>query len=62
MGLRLAEGIDYQRLTETTGLTLDEVWVSRFCEEGWLQKQHGRLIATNEGRQRLDYILGNVIA
>ena len=62
MGLRLAEGIDYQSLTETTGLTLDEVWINRFCEEGWLQKQQGRLIATNEGRQRLDYILGNLIA
>lgn len=62
MGLRLAEGIDSQKLSDDTGLMLDQDWIKRFCEEGWLNSQHTRLVATGEGRQRLDYILGKLIA
>ena len=61
MGLRLAEGISVERLAQT-GVYLDKNWVDRFCSEGWLHANNDVLSATGEGRQRLDYILGQLIA
>ena len=60
MGLRLAEGVSLTRLSETD-ITLDDLWVERFITENWLIQKDGQLIATAEGRQRLDYILGQIM-
>ena len=60
MGLRLAEGVSKKRLAEK-GLTLDAHWVNRFTSENWLTIKGDNLIATAEGRQRLDYILGQIV-
>ena len=60
MGLRLAEGVSLSRLT-STGIQLDTDWMKRFCEEGWLTQNTDILSATLEGRQRLDYILGQLL-
>lgn len=60
MGLRLAEGVSLSRL-EKASLKLDDKWVNRFISENWLSQKGDRIIATAEGRQRLDYILGQIL-
>ena len=60
MGLRLAEGVCLSRLSRSS-IRLDETWVKRFISENWLCQKGDRLIATSEGRQRLDYILGQIL-
>ena len=66
MGLRLAEGIELERLAgiagRPAGELLDPVAVGRFVEDGWLEHRPGRLAATTTGRQRLDGILTALLA
>lgn len=61
MGLRLADGISLSQLSQKSDLQLDKKWLDRFCECGWLCCDEDRLWATDEGRQRLDYILGQLM-
>jgi coproporphyrinogen III oxidase-like Fe-S oxidoreductase len=66
MGLRLSEGVDLARLTGTAGRPLCEVLdpaaLERFVGDGWLIRQGGRLAATAAGRQRLNAVLGALLA
>jgi oxygen-independent coproporphyrinogen-3 oxidase len=66
MGLRLGEGMDLARLTRTAGRplreVLDPVALERFVGDGWLIQEDGRLAATAAGRQRLNAILGALLA
>ncbi|MEN0076397.1 MAG: coproporphyrinogen III oxidase, partial [Paracraurococcus sp.] len=62
MGLRLAEGIDPARLLARSGRTLEEAMdpamLDACLEEGYLAwTEAGRLVATEEGRLRLDAML-----
>ena len=62
MGLRLREGIDPARLAARSGLTLEEAVepaiLSACLEEDYLAwTPGGRLVATEEGRLRLDALL-----
>jgi oxygen-independent coproporphyrinogen-3 oxidase len=62
MGLRLAEGVDPARLTVRSGLTLaeslDPAMLAACLDEGYLEwGATGRLVATDEGRMRLDAML-----
>jgi putative oxygen-independent coproporphyrinogen III oxidase len=62
MGLRLAEGVDPARLTARSGLTLaesvDPAMLAACLDEGYLEwGATGRLVATEEGRMRLDAML-----
>ncbi len=61
MGLRLAEGIDAARFAERTGMPLadaiDPEVLGLAVAEGYLQHGDGRLVATPEGRLRLDSLL-----
>ena len=65
MGLRLAEGIDLDRLAALAGAPvarlLDPRALARFVEDGWLAQAPGRLSATAAGRQRLNGILGGLL-
>lgn len=65
MGLRLREGIDLNWFTTRTGRTLSES-VDLFIleaarEEGYLTLDDTRLIATDEGRVRLEALLGALV-
>ncbi|WP_336760660.1 radical SAM family heme chaperone HemW [Asaia sp. VD9] len=65
MGLRLREGIDLGWFTTRTGRVLRES-VNSFileaaCEEGYLTLDDTRLIATDEGRVRLEALLGALV-
>jgi putative oxygen-independent coproporphyrinogen III oxidase len=66
MGLRLSEGVDLARLTGTAGRPLREVLdpaaLERFVGDGWVIREHGRLAATAAGRQRLNAVLGALLA
>jgi oxygen-independent coproporphyrinogen-3 oxidase len=66
MGLRLSEGIGLARLTRTAGRPLreviDPVALERFVGDGWLIQEDGRLAATAAGRQRLNALLGALLA
>jgi putative oxygen-independent coproporphyrinogen III oxidase len=66
MGLRLSEGVELERLTRTAGRPLCEVLdpaaLERFIGDGWLTRRDGRLAATAAGRQRLNPILGALLA
>ena len=66
MGLRLSEGVDLTRLTCTAGrplrAVLDPVALERFVGDGWVIRQDGRLAATAAGRQRLNAVLGALLA
>jgi putative oxygen-independent coproporphyrinogen III oxidase len=66
MGLRLAEGVDLGRLTALAGRPLDRLLdraaLARFVEDGWLTLQAGNLSATAAGRQRLNALLGALLA
>jgi oxygen-independent coproporphyrinogen-3 oxidase len=61
MGLRLAEGVDPARIAARSGLPFAEALDARMLEacleEGYLAWRDGRLLATAEGRLRLDALL-----
>ncbi|PWC89140.1 coproporphyrinogen III oxidase [Azospirillum sp. TSH100] len=65
MGLRLTEGVRLARLTEETGRTLDDVVdpaaLSRLIDGGFLARDADRLVATPEGLQRLNAVLGAIL-
>jgi oxygen-independent coproporphyrinogen-3 oxidase len=65
MGLRLAEGIDRTRFAERTGRTIDQAadrGILRQCiAEGYLLETPERLVATREGRIRLDSLLAALV-
>ncbi len=66
MGLRLTEGIPLARLAEETGRDpagiLDPAAVKRLVDGGFLEIDAERLRATQEGRQRLNAVLGALLA
>ena len=61
MGLRLAEGVSAERFLARTGRTLESALdldgMRLAAMEGYLVWHDGRLIATDEGRRRLDALL-----
>jgi oxygen-independent coproporphyrinogen-3 oxidase len=61
MGLRLAEGIDPARFVARTGVALEDALdgetLARALAEGYLERRDGWLVATAEGRMRLDALL-----
>lgn len=65
MGLRLAEGVDAVQFAERTGRTIAEAvdsFVLRQCiSAGYLVETPERLIATREGRIRLDSLLSALV-
>lgn len=66
MGLRLSEGVRLARLVEESGRTLDDfvepAALSRLIEGGFLIRDRDRLSATSEGLQRLNAVLGAILA
>jgi oxygen-independent coproporphyrinogen-3 oxidase len=66
MGLRLAEGIPGARFIAETGDNVTAALVSkaltRLIDGGFLLLEQDRLRATNEGRARLDAVLGALLA
>jgi putative oxygen-independent coproporphyrinogen III oxidase len=65
MGLRLAEGIDRTRFAERTGRTIedsvDRDVLARCIAEGYIVETPDRLMATPEGRIRLDSLLSALV-
>ncbi len=65
MGLRLAEGIDLARFRTRTGRSLEQSVDTRILaaaiEEGYVEHSTNRLIATREGRLRLDALLAALV-
>ena len=65
MGLRLTEGIDLARFPLRTGMALDQAIdpdvLAQAIEAGYLTLTPDRLIATHEGRLRLDSLLGALV-
>lgn len=65
MGLRLAEGVHLARFFERTGRTVadsvDGGVLEQCVEAGYLVETAERLIATREGRIRLDALLGALV-
>lgn len=61
MGLRLAEGVDPDRIADRAGRRFAEVvdpaMLAALLEEGYLEWRAGRLAATMDGRLRLDALL-----
>ncbi len=61
MGLRLAEGVDPARIEARAGLAfaqiVDAAMLSACIDEGYLEWHGARLVATDEGRLRLDALL-----
>jgi putative oxygen-independent coproporphyrinogen III oxidase len=61
MGLRLAEGVDPARVEIRSGLkfleTIDPAMLTACLDEGYLEWRGPRLVATSEGRVRLDALL-----
>lgn len=66
MGLRLTEGVPLARLAEETGRdalsVLDPAALKRLVDGGFLEIDAERLRATHEGRQRLNAVLGTLLA
>jgi len=66
MGLRLEEGIARERLRSETGLDIDEAFeparLRALVEGGFLDVDDERLRATAAGRQRLNAVLGRLLA
>ena len=66
MGLRLAEGIPLSRFAEETGMAydvaLDPARLNRLSEGGFLEVAADRLVATPAGRERLNAVLGELLA
>jgi len=65
MGLRLAEGIDLARFRMRTGRTVeqsvDPEMLAAVIEAGYMERTADRLIATGEGRLRLDALLSALV-
>ena len=65
MGLRLREGIDTAHFRKRTGLPLekclDPVILEACLEEGYLEQDDQTLRATDEGRLRLEALLGQLV-
>jgi len=65
MGLRLAEGIDTGRFHRRTGVALSDAIdgdiLRQAIDAGYLEHERSRLIATTEGRLRLDSLLGALV-
>ncbi len=65
MGLRLAEGVDPARIEARAGMplaaALDAPMVRACVEAGYLAWRDGRLLATAEGRMRLDAMLPRIL-
>jgi putative oxygen-independent coproporphyrinogen III oxidase len=65
MGLRLAEGIDEARFAARSGVLLDDAVdqdvLQQAIDEGYVTRVGGRLIASSEGRLRLDALLAALI-
>ena len=65
MGLRLAEGVDLERIAALAGRTVgelvDEAAVARLAEHGLLARVGRRLIVTERGMLLLDRILTEVV-
>ena len=63
MGLRLAEGLDTDELTERLGAELvEEAAVARLVRLGLLERRRTHLAVTSQGRLLLDSILGEIAA
>jgi putative oxygen-independent coproporphyrinogen III oxidase len=65
MGLRLAEGVDEARFATRTGVALDDAIeagvLAQAIDAGYVTRADGRLIATVEGRLRLDALLAALV-
>jgi oxygen-independent coproporphyrinogen-3 oxidase len=65
MGLRLTEGIDVAGFAARLGVTLtdalDPETLNQALAEAYLRWENGRLIATEDGRLRLDALLGALV-
>ncbi|WP_428487595.1 radical SAM family heme chaperone HemW [Rhodopila sp.] len=65
MGLRLTEGIDLARFHARTGqsvqASVNQVMLAAVIEEGYIRQTADRLIATPEGRLRLDALLSALV-
>ena len=65
MGLRLTEGIDLHRFEARTGIPIreavDEHILAASQDAGYLLLNESRLIATAEGRRRLDALLARLV-
>jgi oxygen-independent coproporphyrinogen-3 oxidase len=65
MGLRLTEGIDLSgfaaRTSQTVAQSVDAAVMARCIEEGYLLLTPDRLVATREGRIRLDSLLAALV-
>jgi oxygen-independent coproporphyrinogen-3 oxidase len=65
MGLRLAEGIPLERFTAESGLpfgeAIDPHKLTKLVEGGFLSLDQDRLRATDEGRARLNAVLGELL-
>jgi oxygen-independent coproporphyrinogen-3 oxidase len=61
MGLRLTEGVDPARIEARAGLSfaqvVDAAMLAALLDEDYLEWRQGRLVATDEGRVRLDALL-----
>ncbi|HEX5317997.1 MAG TPA: radical SAM family heme chaperone HemW [Stellaceae bacterium] len=62
MGLRLAEGVPRRRIEELAGESLYGATLRRLVEGGFLTLDDHRLAATEAGRQRLNAVLGALLA
>ena len=62
MGLRLSEGMDFNRLQERTGYSLPPSKLSELEEEGLLLRQGTRVRVTARGRLVLNAIAGTLAA
>jgi oxygen-independent coproporphyrinogen-3 oxidase len=65
MGLRLAEGIDPVRFAGRTGMALDDALdtdvLAMAEQEDYIRRRAGRLVATPQGRLRLDSLLAAMV-
>jgi putative oxygen-independent coproporphyrinogen III oxidase len=57
MGLRLAEGIDEQRLAAIDGRKLDEAWLQHLQAKGLVRRCCNRIQATGKGRLVLERLI-----
>lgn len=62
MGMRLAEGIDEERLARLAGRALDKDSLARLQDMGMIQRLDGRVRATPDGRPVLNAILRELAA
>ena len=62
MALRLTEGLDEARYTRLAGSPLDDDAIRRLADLGMVERLHGRLRTTREGRPLLNAILRDLAA